>query len=68
MNSNTHNQSLNNSTLCTPPISIHTHIIPYITNPIYNPTTVDFERLFLQYEQYFFFLLNQQQTYPRSRT
>ena len=66
MNSNTHNQSLNNSTRFTPPISIYTHIIPHITNPFYNPTIVDFE--IPQYEQYFFYLLNQQQTYPRSRT
>ena len=53
MNSNTHNQSWNNSTLFTSPISIYTQIIPHITNPIYNPTIVDFERLILQYEQYF---------------
>ena len=54
MNSNTHNQSLNNSNLFTSPISIYTHIFPHITNPIYNPTTVHFERLIPQYEQYFF--------------
>ena len=68
MNSNTHNQSLNNSTLFTHIISIYTHIIPHITNPIYNPTIEDFVILIPQYEQYFFYLLNQQQTYPRSRT
>ena len=68
MNSNTFNQSSNNSTLFTSPISIYTHIIPHVTNPIYNPTIVDFERLILQYEQNFFYLLNQQQTYPKSRT
>ena len=55
MNSNTHNQSLNNSNLFTSPISIYTHIFPHITNPIYNPTTVHFERLIPQYEQYFFY-------------
>ena len=60
MNSNTHNQSLNNSTFFTSPISFYTHIIPHISNPIYNPTIVDFERLIPQYEQYFFYLLNQQ--------
>ena len=54
MNSNTHNQSSNNSTLFNSPISIYTHIIPQITNPIYNPINVDFQRLILQYEQYFF--------------
>ena len=45
MNSNTHNQSLNNSTLSTSPISIYSHIFPRITNPFHNPTIVDFERL-----------------------
>ena len=65
MNSNTHNRSLNNSSLFTSPISIYTHIIPHITNPTYNPTSVDFERLIPQYEQSFFYHLNQQQTYPR---
>ena len=68
MNSNTHNRSLKNSTPFTSPLTMYTHIIPHITNPIYNPTTVDFERLLPQYEQYFFYLFNQQQTYPRSRT
>ena len=48
MNSNTHNQSLNNSTLFTSPISIYTHIISHITNPIYDPTIADFERLIPQ--------------------
>ena len=50
MNSNTHNQSLNNSTLFTSPISIYTHIISHITNPIYDPTIADFERLIPQYD------------------
>ena len=68
MNSNKHNQTLNNSTLFTSLISIYTHIIPQITNPIYNPTIVHFERLIPQYEQNLFYLLNQQQTYPKSRT
>ena len=68
MNSNTHYQFWNNSTLFTSPISIYTHIIRHISNPIYNPTIVHFERLIPQYEQNFFYLLNQQQTYPRSRT
>ena len=53
MNSNTHNYSLNISTFFTSPIPIYTHLIPYITNSIYNPTIVDFERLIPQYEQYF---------------
>ena len=68
MNSNTHNRSLNNSTLFTSPLAIYTHIILHITNPNYNPTIADFERLIPHYEQYFFYLLNQQQTHPRSRT
>ena len=68
MNSNTHNRSLNNSTLFTSPLTIYTHIIPHITNPIYNPTIADFERLISHYEQNFFYFLNQQQTHSRSRT
>ena len=68
MNSNTHIQSLNNSTSFTSPISLFTHIIPHITNPIYNPTIEDFERLIPQYEQNVFYLLNQQQTHSRSRS
>ena len=45
MNSNTPNQSSSNSTLqfFTSSISIYTLIIPHITNPIYNPTIVDFD-------------------------
>ena len=60
MNSNTHNQTPNNLSLFTSPITVYTHIIRHITNPIYNPTIVDFERLILQYEQDFFYILNQQ--------
>ena len=41
MNSNTHHRSLNNSTLFNSPLTIYTHIIPHITNPIYNPTIAD---------------------------
>ena len=67
MNSNTHNQSSNNSTLFTSPISLYTRIIPHIPNLIFNPTIVDFERLIPQYDQHFFYLLNQQQTDQRSR-
>ena len=58
MNSNTHNQPLNNSTLFTSPLTIYSHIIPHITNPFYNPAIADFERLIPHYEQYFFYLLN----------
>ena len=68
MNSNTHNRPLNNSTLFTSPLTIYTHIIPHITNSIYNPTFADFERLIPLYEHYCFYLLNQQQSHPRSRT
>ena len=53
MNSNTHIRSLNNSNLFTSPLTIYTHLIPHITNPVYNPTIADFERLIPHYEQYF---------------
>ena len=68
MTSSTHNRSLNYLTLFTSPLTIYSHIIPHITNPIYNPTSADFERLIPHYEQSFFYLLNQQQTHSRSRT
>ena len=68
MNSNTHNQPLTNPTLFISPLTIYSHIIPHITNPIYNPTIADFETLIPHYEQYFFYLMNRQQTHPRSRT
>ena len=68
MNSDTHNRSLNNSILFTSPLTIYTHIIRHITNPIHNPTTADFGRLLSHYEQHFLNLLNQHQTHSRSRT
>ena len=68
MNSNTHNRSLNNSTLFTSSLTIYSHRFPHITNAIYNPTIADYERLIPHYEQKFFFLLNRQQTHSRSRT
>ena len=64
MNTNTYNQISENS----PSIYVYTHIIPYLSNPIYNPTIINFERLIRQYEQYFFYLLAQQQNCPRSPT
>ena len=63
MNSNTHIRALNNSTLFTSPLTFYTHIIPHITNHIYNPTIAVFERLIPHYEKFFFYLLNQQQTH-----
>ena len=68
MNSNTHNQPLNNETLFILPLTIYSHIIPHITNAIYNYAIADFERLIPHYEQFFFYLMNRQQTHSRSRT
>ena len=66
MNINTHNQIFDNSSLSTPPIPLPVHLVKH--NPIYNPTTADFESLSQQYAQYFFYLLDQQRNYPRSPT
>ena len=68
MNSNTHNQTSDNSYLVTSSIHVYTHIIPYLPNPIYNPTIADFERLIRQNEQYFFYRLDQQRNDPSSPT
>ena len=68
MNSNTQNQISDNSSFSTPSIPASTHLVLHLPNPIYNPTTADFERLDRQYAQYFFYLLDQQRNYPRSPT
>ena len=67
MNSNTHNRASNNSYTIIPPIYIYI-ILPYLPNPIYNPTISDFENLIRQYDQYFFYNLGRFQNYPRSPT
>ena len=66
MNSNTHNQTPNNSFPSTFSISPSIRLVLHLPSPIYDPTTADFERLSRQYAQYFFYLLEQQQNYPKS--
>ena len=68
MNSNTHNQISDNSSFSTPSIPASTPLILHLPSTIYNPTTADFERLSRQYARYFFYLLDQQQNYPKSLT
>ena len=68
MNSNTHNQISDNSSLSTPSIPASTHLVLHLPSTIYNPTIADFERLNRQYAQYFFYLLDQQRNYPLSST
>ena len=41
--------------------------IPPISS-LQNPTSNDFERLIERYQQYFFFIINQQSHYPRDPT
>ena len=68
MISNTHNQTSENSPLSTPSLPIPTHLVIHQLSTISNPSTVDFEILSKQYSQFFFYLLDQQQNYPRSPT
>ena len=68
MYSNTNNQISDNSPLSTPSIPASTHLVLHLPSTIFNPTTADFERLSRQYAQYFFYLLDQQRSYPRSPT
>ena len=68
MNSNTHNQTSDNSSLSTPSIPPSIRLLLHLPSPIYNPTTADFERLSQQDAQNFFYLLDQQRNYPRSST
>ena len=68
MNSNTHNQTFDNSSLSTPSITPSIRLVLHLSNTTYHPTTVDFERLSQQHAQYFFDLVNQQRNYPRSPT
>ena len=68
MNSNTHNQISDISSLFTTSIYAYTHLVLHLPSTIYTPTIADFERLIRQYEQYFFYLLDQQRNYPRSPT
>ena len=60
MNTNTYNPTSNNSSLSHSPILPFTRLLLQLPSSIYNPTTIDFERLSQQYAQYFFYLLDQQ--------
>ena len=66
MNSNTHNQTSDNLPLSTPSLNIPTQLVIHQLSTLSNPSTVDFERLSQQNAQFFFYLLDQQQSYPRS--
>ena len=68
MSSNTRNQTSDNLPRSTPSLIIPTHFDIHQLSTIYNPSTVDFERLIQQYAQLFFYLLDQQRNYPRSPT
>ena len=59
MNANTYNQTSNNSSPSTSPISPFTCLVLQLPSPIYNPTNADFERLSQQYAQIFFYILEQ---------
>ena len=66
MNSNTHNQTSDNLPLSTPSLNIPTQLVIHQLSTLSNPSTVDFERLSHQNAQFFFYLLDQQQSYLRS--
>ena len=68
MNSNTHNQRPNNSFFYTPVTPASTHLNIHEISSLRNPTTEDFERIIQQYQQYFFYIIEQQRHYPRSPT
>ena len=68
MKSNTHNQTSDNLPLSTPSLPIPTHLVIHQLSTISNPSIIDFERSSQQYAQFFFYLLDQQQNYPRSPT
>ena len=60
MNSNTQNPTSNNSCFYTPVTPASTHLILHQLSSIHNPTTADFERLIRQYQQYFFYIIEQE--------
>ena len=57
MNSNVYNQTVHSLNFYIPPIS-----------SLQNPKSDDFERLIGQYQQIFFFIINQQRHYSRAPT
>ena len=66
MNSNTHYETSNNSSTSTLPISRLMHLTLHLPRTTYH--SLDFETSSWLYAQYFFYLLDQQQNYPRSPT
>ena len=66
MKSNVHHEISTNSTLFTPPLSRLMCLTLHLPRTTYHST--DFETLSRLYAQYFFYLLDQQQNYPRSPT
>ena len=68
MNSNTHNYRSNNLYFYSPATLAPTYLTIQPISSLRNPTTEDFERLIRQYQQYFFYFIEQQRLYPRSPT
>ena len=66
MNSITHHETSSNSSPSTLPISRLIHLILHLPRTTYH--SLDFEPLSRLYAQYFLYLLDQQQKYPRSPT
>ena len=66
MNSNTHHETSSNSSSSTLPISRLMLLALDLPRTTYH--SLDFETLSRLYAQYFFYLLDQQQNYPRSPT
>ena len=66
MNSNAHHEISDNSSPFTPSISRLMRLALHLPRTTYNST--DFETQSRLYTQYLLYLLDQQQTYPRSPT
>ena len=66
MNSKAHHETSNNSSPFTPSLSRLMRLTLHLPRTTYHST--DFETLSRLYAQYFFYLLDQQQNYPRSPT
>ena len=66
MNPNAHHETSDNSSPFTPSISRLMRFALHVPRTTYYST--DFETLSRLYAQYFFYLLDQQQNYPRSLT
>ena len=69
MNSNVYNQTVHSSIFYIPFVTpASSHFLLQLFFSLQNPTSDDFERLIEQYQQYFFFMINQQRYYPRAPT